>query len=271
MKQLLRVLVIVSLCLVASILPAHAAEQVAPVDREELGALLRDVLREHPDIVLDVLRDHSELVLDIAQQGSNQRRLKALSAQWRKELDVARPMSLGDRPVRGGKDAPVTIVAFSDFTCPYCTQAAGTLSQLLQDNAGKVRLVFKHFPLEGHRYARMAAEYHVAATFQGDNKAWAMYDVLFRLSKELTEQGEPVLKQAAEEAGLDMKKLQADLRGKAQQIRAIIDTDIADGKALGLQGTPNFLVNNLIIRGSLSSELFNQAIIMAYDHARKQR
>ncbi len=265
MQYLLRAAAIL-ICLVVATTNVEAADG-GSVNREELGRVLRQLLREDPDIVLDVLRDNSELVLDIAQQGSNQRRLKILSSQWKQELDTVRPVALDERPIRGEANAPVTVVAFSDFTCPYCTQAAATIGSLLRDNPGKIRFIFKHFPLEGHRFARMAAEYYVAASFQDSDKAWAFYDNLFRSGKDLNEAGEAFIKQAAEAAGLDMKKLGADLRGKASKIRAIIDEDIADGQALGFQGTPNFLVNNLIVRGALSKDLFNRAITMAYDHA----
>lgn len=250
---------------------AFAAPAAVPaVDREQLAEAIRQILRDDPNLVLDVLRDNSELVLDIAQQGSNLRRLKILSAQWKKELDVAKPVVLRDRPIRGDEKAPVTIVAFSDFTCPYCAQAANTLNTLLRDNPEKVRMVFKHFPLPGHKAANLAAEYYVAATFQGADKAWKLYDLLFKQSDNLNEGGEALLKRLAEEAGLDTKKLAADLRGNAQKIKTIIEEDTADAKQLGLQGTPNFLVNNLIVRGALAPELFAQAIGMAYDHARNR-
>ena len=269
MNRLLRVGAFLA-CLTLFAAPVHAADNAA-LNREEASRLLRQILQDEPEIILDVLREHSEMVLDIAQQGSNQRRLKNLQSQWMQELDTTRPIALGDRPVRGKMDAPVTIVAFSDFTCPYCTQAAGMLDRLIEDNPERLRLIFKHFPLEGHRFARMAAEYHVAASFQGTEKAWAFYDALFRSGKDVNGGGEELLKKTAESAGLDMKKLAADLKNKASQIRAVIDEDIADGKSLGLQGTPNFLVNNLIVRGSMSKDLFNQAVIMAYDHAMQRK
>lgn len=259
--------IIVALCMVAGLcVTAGAADP--QISRDQLAAMIRQALRDDPNLVLDVLRDNSEIVLDIAQQGSNQRRLKALTAQWRKELDVAKPVALANRPVRGDEGAPVTIVAFSDFTCPYCAQAAATINTLLRDNQGKVRLVFKHFPLAGHKFANLAAEYHVAATLQSPEKAWIFHDLLFKQGERLNEEGEALLKRTAEEAGLDMKKLNADLRNNAGKIKAIIEEDMADAKQLGLQGTPNFLVNNLVVRGALAPELFSQAINMAYEHSR---
>ena len=259
-------------CLILLVLGLCAPSQAAdtPVTRDQLAALIRQALRDDPNIILDVLREHSEIVLDIAQQGSNQRRLKVLDTQWKKELDVAKPVALANRPVRGDVNAPVTIVAFSDFTCPYCAQAAQTVNTLLRDNQGKIRLVFKHFPLAGHKFANLAAEYHVAATLQSAEKSWIFHDILFRQGDRLNEEGETLLKRCAEEAGLDMKKLAADLRGNSTKIKAVIEEDQADAKQLGLQGTPNFLVNNLVVRGALAPELFAQAINLAHEHSRKR-
>ena len=269
MKKMLIMLGICVLCLpVALFRPAMAADK--PVNRDQLANMIRQVLRDDPNIVLDILRENSELVLDIAQQGSNQRRLKVLSAQWKRDLDVPKPVTLANRPIRGNADAPVTIVAFSDFTCPYCTQSAQFISALMRDNPEKIRMVFKHFPLPGHKSARLAAEYHVAAAMQSPEKAWDLYDLMFEQGERLNEEGETLLKRLAGEAGLDMKKLASDLRGNAAKIKFVIEEDIADAKQLGLQGTPNFLVNNLIVRGALAPELFNQAVNMAYEHSRNR-
>ena len=257
------------LCLAVALgQPATAAE--TPMSRAQLTDLIRKVLREDPNLVLDVLREHSEIVLDIAQQGSNQRRLKVLSAQWKKELDVPKPVDLTNRPIRGDVNAPVTIVAFSDFTCPYCAQAAQTINALMHDNRDKIRLVFKHYPLAGHKFANLAAEYYVAATLQSPEKAWVLHDLLFQQGDRLNEAGETLIKRSAEEAGLNMKKLAADLRNNAAKIKSIIEEDMADANLLGLQGTPNFLVNNLTLRGALAPELFSQAVAMALEHSRER-
>lgn len=121
------------------------------------------------DLLLSVLRENSEAVLDIAQEGSNQRRHKSLIAQWKAELNQPKEVDIKDRPFRGAADAPVTIVAYSDFTCPYCQQGAATMEKVLKENQGKIKYVFKHFPLETTGVARLAAEYHVAAAVRTRN------------------------------------------------------------------------------------------------------
>lgn len=220
---------------------------------------------ENPDLLLSVLRENSEAVLDIAQEGSNQRRHKSLIAQWKAELNQPKEVDIKDRPFRGAADAPVTIVAYSDFTCPYCQQAAGTMEKVLKENQGKIKYVFKHFPLETTGVARLAAEYHVAAARQDPELAWKFYDLLFARRADLLKDGEPAIVNAAKDAGLNMKKLAADVKRK--DVRAEVDADIAEGQRIGVQGTPYFLINNLVARGALSSDLFKEAINMALQAA----
>lgn len=228
---------------------------------ETFNNMLREALRKDPDLLLDVLRNNSESVLDIAQEGSNQRRRKALLVQWKNELTQPKAVELKGRPLRGSADAPVTIVAFSDFTCPYCQQGAATVQKLLGDYSDKVNYVFKHFPLEGEGIARLAAEYHVAAGLQGNDKSWQYYDMLFSRRADLLKDGESALIKAAKDIGLDTKRLAADAKSKA--VRDAVDADMAEAAKLGVQGTPYFLVNNLVVRGALSPELFSEAINMA--------
>lgn len=112
--------------------PSYAASSAVTTDN--FAELLRETLQKNPDLLLSVLRENSEAVLDIAQEGSNQRRHKSLIAQWKAELNQPKEVDIKDRPFRGAADAPVTIVAYSDFTCPYCQQAAGTMEKVLKEN-----------------------------------------------------------------------------------------------------------------------------------------
>ena len=258
-----------SVLLVTWALRTASAATNRPLSQTEQIDMLRETLRQNPDLVLDVLRDHSEAVLDIAQQGANQRRNKALTVQWRKDLEDPKDVNIQGRPLRGKADAPVTIVAFSDFTCPYCEQASTTVKRLLKEFPGQVRYVFKSFPLEAQGSARLAAEYFVAAGLQDPEKAWLLYDALFARREELLKNGEATLKDAATKAGLDMKRLNADAKSKA--VKTLVDDDIAEGVRLGVKGTPYFLVNDLVVRGALSPELFAEAVHLALEEAAKTK
>ena len=95
--------------------------------------------------------------------------------------------------------------------------------------------------------------------------AWKFYDLLFARRANVLKDGEPAIVNAAKDAGLNMKKLAADVKRK--DVRAEVDAAIAEGQRIGVQGTPYFLINNLVARGALSSDLFKEAINMALQAA----
>ena len=244
-----------------------ASDCAANQAEEEFAATLRQVLKKQPEIVLELLREHSELVLDIAQQGSNLRRKKNMELQWREDLKEPKSISTANRPVLGPAKAPVTIIAFSDFTCPYCRQAAELVDRLMLARPQDVKFIFKHMPNGKDSPARLASEYFVAASFQNERAPWLLYKSFFAEPDRLASEARNFAAQAAEQAGLDMKKLQADLGGK--KVSAIIEEDRADAKRLNVEGTPFFLVNNLTVRGAVAYELFNAAVDMALANSKK--
>lgn len=145
-------------------------------------------------------------------------------------------LQTADSPVRGAPMAKVTIVEFSDFECPYCGRAHPALSSLLSEFDGQVNLVFKHFPLEGHKNSVPAARAAVAAQLQG--KFWEMADALFEHQRELSAEK---IRELAQGVGLDMARFDADVASSAVQER--VDNDKKEGTSLGIQGTPSMFVN----------------------------
>lgn len=265
LRATLSALLLLSLLALAMALPAQAAQTVTD---ENLTNLLREALNKHPELVLDVLRKNSESVLDIAQQGSTLRRQRALQSQWREDAKQPKKVKLSDRAVRGEANAPVTIVAFSDFTCPYCQQGAATVERILADYGKKVRFVFKHMPLSKDSTARLASEYFIAATEQSPEKAWALYKILFEQREQLVTDGEKFIKESAEASGLNLPKLATDIKSK--KTKALLDEDMAEAQKLGVEGTPYFLVNDLVIRGALPLDLFKSAVDMALEEKGKK-
>ncbi len=239
----------------------------ATATEDEFVRNLRNALRQHPEIIIDILREHSESVLDIAQQGSNQRRKKNMENQWREDLKQIKRVALTGRPVLGPEDAPVTVIAFSDFTCPYCQQAAEVLERVMKAHPGEVKFIFKHMPHGKDSPARLASEYFIAASLQNGQAPWLLYKKFFDDPERLNSDAAGFTAKAAETTGLDMKKLNTDLKGK--KVAAILEEDLADAKKLGIEGTPYFLVNNLVIRGAVSYELFEAAVQMALANVKK--
>ena len=146
-------------------------------------------------------------------------------------------LELGNAPSLGAPMAPVTIVEFSDFECPYCAAAAPLLKRVVREFDGQVRLVFMHYPLtEGHPHAMQAARASIAASKQG--KFWELHDLLFENQSALNDED---LERYAEELGLDMERFRADLR--SEETQRLIETQKAMGREAGVRGTPTIFVN----------------------------
>ena len=161
----------------------------------------------------------------------------------------------GNAPAKGPKTAPVTIIEFSDFQCPYCSRAQSTLKQVMDQYAGKVRLVWKNQPLSFHPNAMPAAEAAMAAYEQGNDKFWAMHDRLFAKQQELSP---AYYEQVAKEIGLDVAKWKASVESHSGQ--ALIQADMSAGSAVGANGTPTFFINGKRLVGAMPFESFKQVI-----------
>lgn len=150
--------------------------------------------------------------------------------------DEQKTIDVGGSPSKGPDDAPVTIVEWADFECPFCGIASPMLDAVLAKYPGKVRLVFKHFPLSGHEYAEPAARAAVAAGIQG--KFWEMHHALFKNQAHLDE---AMIEKLARELGLDENKFNVDRKGEAAADRVSKDKKLAE--KLGLRGTPMIYIN----------------------------
>jgi protein-disulfide isomerase len=152
-----------------------------------------------------------------------------------------------DDPIRGNPKAPVTLVLFSDFQCPFCARVGPTLDQVRQQYGDKVRIVWKHQPLGFHPNALPAAEAAEAAREQG--KFWPMHDKLFAAQRELSAE---TYERIAREIGLDLKKFQqATASGR---FRARIQEDQQLASRIGAGGTPTMFVNGERIVGAVPFE-----------------
>ena len=140
----------------------------------------------------------------------------------------------------GPPHAPVTVVEYGDFECPNCKQAAPAVKLLLQRFTGRVRLIYRHFPLEEvHPHALYAALASEAAGAQG--KFWPMHDLLFENQTHLKL---PQLRGYAERLELDMVRYDADMADTVYLQR--VREDIEGGRASGARATPTFFVNGVL-------------------------
>ena len=159
-----------------------------------------------------------------------------------------------DGPARGPAGAPIEIIEFSDFQCPYCQRAQPAVKQVLSTFGDRVRLVYRNYPLvEIHPNARPAAEAAQCANEQG--KFWPYHDRLFTDTKKLSDAD---LKQGAAELGLDSARFNACV--DSHKFKSLVDADIRDGNAVGVSGTPAFFINGRMIVGAQPFEEFKRII-----------
>ncbi len=162
-------------------------------------------------------------------------------------------VSVGSSVWKGGKNAPVTIIEFSEFQCPFCKRVVPTIHQILKEYGDKVKISFKHNPLPFHKDAQLASEAALAAGEQG--KFWEMHDKIFENNKALKRED---LEKYAQELGLDLNKFKKFLdsgAGKAQ-----IESDKKDAAKVGARGTPTFFINGKKFVGAQPFENFKKKI-----------
>jgi protein-disulfide isomerase len=181
----------------------------------------------------------------------------ALEAQ----LAASRPSTawrvpVGSSPVRGSDKAPVTLVLFGDFQCPFCVRVEGTIAQLSQRYGDKLRVVWKNLPLAGHSRAEPAAELALEARAQkGDAGFWKVHDALVAQAGALEATD---LEAVAKAAGLDVPKAMRNVAARAHRAAIEEDEELAD--ALGADSTPTAFINGVKLEGAEPLEVFTKTI-----------
>ena len=185
-------------------------------------------------------------IIQYLEEGKEHEATLAFADQLRRaskiEINLTAPESpafsiaTDDQPVKGNPKAVVTIVEFTDFECPSCARQHPVLERIVSEFGDRLKLVVRDFPLSQHANARKAAEAAEAAREQG--KYWEYAAVLFRNQSAL---GVDKLKQYATELGLDRAKFDAAL--DSGKFAEKIQRDLADGRKLGINGTPTLYVN----------------------------
>jgi len=187
-----------------------------------------------------------ELMTELFERLKKEAGVKVLLEEPRKQVEAVGPS-------RGPADAKVTLVEYSDFECPFCAKARTNVDKVMEANAGKVRLVFRHFPLPMHKNAPKAAEAAACADAQG--KFFAMHDQLFDHARELDAEKLPSY---AEAIGLDMAKFNACLQ--SGEMAKVVERDTEAAEAIGVSSTPTFFINGRELAGALPPEEFQRII-----------
>lgn len=165
-------------------------------------------------------------------------------------------VSADDDPFLGDENAPITIIEFSDFQCPYCGKFdEDTLPELKEKyiDTGKIKFIYRDYPLEFHQYAQKAAEASECAHEQ--DKYWEYHDILFKNQNDLTVDD---LKKYAADLKLDTNKFNECL--DSSKYKEEVEKDFNDGQSYGVSGTPAFFVNGILISGAQPFSAFEEII-----------
>ncbi|HLD74958.1 MAG TPA: thioredoxin domain-containing protein [Bdellovibrionota bacterium] len=227
---------------------------------------LKEVLAANPDIILDVIKNNPAQFVETinvafqhAQLRKQQDQMRELAAEREGEFkNPKKPEVLAERAIAGSNSAPITIVEYSDFQCPYCSRGYDTIKKVQQKYGDRVRVIYKHLPLENHPLAMPAAKYFEAIALQDTKKAYQFHDKLFENQDKLNIQKEKYLESVAQALGINMKKLKQDLNSEI--VRKRIEADAVEARKFSFTGTPGFLVNGVSIRGAYPLSEFESVI-----------
>lgn len=245
---------------VATLLEEEVNKQVQPVSEEEIRSLYeknKARIRVELDKVHDQIRDylHNQQVVERKNNYLEALRAKAKITTYLKAPPIYRAeVSIKGAPSKGDVSAPVKIVKFEDFECPFCKAVQPTLAELIKKYDGKVRLIHKDLPLESiHPQAELAAQ---AARCAGDQgKFWQYHDTLYQNAPKLHRDN---LKTYAKEVGLNTASFDQCLASGKH--KAGVQQDLNEGAKLGLTGTPSFFINGRELSGAQSVEAFSAII-----------
>jgi protein-disulfide isomerase len=213
-------------------------------DSESCSALRADMPDIPPGHCPMLLRDRDQIVAALRAREASDEPLSP--AQWQ-------ALTAAPAPSLGAADAKVTVVAFSDFECPYCAESARTLKRLKEAHGATVRLVFHHYPLPFHERAKPAAQAAVAAHAQ--NKFWDYHDLLFANQKALSAEA---LEAYAQQLKLDLARFRASSSDAATL--AAIDADKQLGDSVQVRGTPTVFVNGKRLENGVDYDAVNAAV-----------
>ena len=224
------------------------------------------IIADNPEIVFQAIKKNPKKFVEVvneavksAQEGAREDEAKEEGSRLETEFKNPKQPTIDDkRLIFGKKDAPITIVEYSDFQCPYCSRGYTTVKEVQKMYGDKVRVIFKHLPLDFHPMALPAAKYFEAVAMQDGAKAEKFHDEIFSNQTKLNQEGEKFLKAAAKKVGANLAKVEKDIGSEA--IAAKIKGDQEEAKKFDFSGTPGFLINGVSLKGAYPAPEFKKII-----------
>jgi protein-disulfide isomerase len=235
------------------------------MSEKDMADKMAKVLKENPKVLTDAIEANpADVVLafqkavkeaqDVLAKRREEDEKKQLEETFDKPLQ---PKIRDDEAIRGEKGAPITLVEYSDFECPFCSRGFETVMDLMKEFNGKIRFVYKHLPLSFHQQAMIASQYYEALRMQSHDLAFKFHDEIYKNQKKLRN-GEAFLKETAKKVGANMDKLAKD--HKSQEVIDRIQADLEEAASFGMQGTPGFLINGIPVRGAYPAAHFKDIV-----------
>lgn len=237
MKNTQIILLVAGACLVTFILSVVFSMNMVSIRPKKLA----EVIKEDSVTFMEAFKDAAEDY----QKESAKRALE-------KQFENPKKIPTKGRVTFGEVSAPITVVEYSDFQCPYCARAAESMRGLKEKYQGKVKIVYKHFPLSFHPFAKPAAEYFEAVALIDHAEARKFHDEIFdnfsdyaklKDEKEITKS----LKSLVKKMGLNVKDVENNMK-KAQKV---VQADMEEAKKFNVRGTPSFFVNGVDPQGRI--------------------
>ncbi len=247
------------------------------VSDDKIATAVKKAIKEDPTLIAEAIKAHPAEIMQALQTAA--RDAKDVMAKQREEDEKNKLMNAVKNPlkpsitdadaIRGTKGAPIQLVEYSDFQCPYCTKGyEEVVKVLLKKYDGKIQFVYKHLPLSFHSEARIAAHYYEALRIQKEEYAHKFHDKLFtnEAQQKLRQFKEKYLQTIAKEMGANMKKLAADV--KSDSVEAKVKADEAEAGKFEIQGTPGFVLNGVPIRGAYPIEHFEDVLKLLQENGK---
>ena len=228
--------------LVALILSVILFSTAAIAEENNLESQVLDIIKKNPKIIKEALEKYESETAE-----------KQKEEEFNKLLQEKVDIEVGESPAKGNKKAEYTIIAFSDFQCPFCKRGDDTIKELTKKYDKKIKYVFKHFPLSFHPEAGPASKAAWAAGKQG--KFFEYHDKLFENQAKL---GDELYVQIAKDIGLNLDKFNKDRASEDAEKQ--IKEDLEQGQKAGIQGTPGFVLNGVRIYGAYPVDYFEKII-----------
>lgn len=227
---------------------------------------LTRMIEENPEIIFNAIEKNPKKFIDTvnkaaksAQAEAHKQREEEEKSKLEEEFKNPKKPEIDEkRVIFGNRKAPVTIVEYSDFECPYCTRGYKTMNEVKEAYGEKVRIVYKHLPLDFHPLAEPAAQYFEAIALQDHKKAEKFHDLVFENQGDLKSEKTDFLDRAAKKVGANLAKVKKDI--KSDIVKERIAADIAEARKFDFSGTPGFLINGVSLKGAYPFSEFKKII-----------